>query len=83
MDKKNILETVVEVVASNIGLDNIDHNPSSTTAPDSFHGTSISMVQCISDSDKKPELLLIDSTVQGKRSVQTLPNSYTLVAPLE
>ena len=26
-------------------IDNIDHNPSSTTAPDSFHGTSISLFQ--------------------------------------
>ena len=64
-------------------MDNIDHNPSSTTAPDSFHGTSISMVQHTSESDKKPELLAVDSTVQGTRSVQPLPNTYTLVAPLE
>ena len=32
-------------VFTTAGIDNIDHNPSSTTASDSFHGTAISLVQ--------------------------------------
>ena len=32
-------------VFTTAGIDNIDHNPCSTTASDSFHGTAISLVQ--------------------------------------
>lgn len=32
-------------------LDNIDHNPSATTAKDSFHGTAISLTQHPTDND--------------------------------
>ena len=39
-------------------VDNIDHNPTSTTAADSFHGTGISLVQhCCSD-DKGLKVVL-------------------------
>ena len=40
------------VVFTTAAVDNIDHNPSSTTAQDSFHGTGISMFQNIT-SEKK------------------------------
>ena len=32
-------------VCTTVALDNIDHNPSSTTAKDSFHGTAIYLIQ--------------------------------------
>ena len=34
-------------------VDNIDHNPTSTTSKDSFHGTSISLFQHPEDKDYK------------------------------
>ena len=34
-----------EGVFTTAAIDNIDHNPTSTTATDSFHGTSISVFQ--------------------------------------
>ena len=58
-------------------VDNIDHNPSSTTAKDSFHGTSISLMQEVSN---EPDTCrhftpLIDKTVQGKGIIAQLPVS--------
>lgn len=63
-------------------IDNIDHNPSSTTSTDSFHGTGISLFQrpilrhdhghqpCITDQFPKSKVLL------------ELPESCTNVQPL-
>lgn len=39
-------------IFTTVGVDNIDHNPSSTTAHDSFHGTAISLVQHPTTSNK-------------------------------
>jgi hypothetical protein len=47
-------------------VDNIDHNPSSTTAKSSFHGTGISMIQhpmSVDQIERHPNLLLIDTNV--------------------
>lgn len=64
-------------------VDNIDHNPTSTTATDSFHGTSLSLAQQPAVSDPKAAHLKINPNLQGKRSVDTLPCTYTLVPQIE
>ena len=58
-------------------LDNIDHNPSSTTAKDSFHGTGISLFQFPSESSmgRIPKIQL--SKNQSKNL--QLPETYTTV----
>ena len=61
-------------------MDNIDHNPTATTATSSFHGTSISIFQHRStDNDGiLQEPLPIDNTV---KTICNLPESYTNVPP--
>ena len=63
-------------------LDNIDHNPSSTTAKSSFHGTGISLFQHPTDSEKgeQRELLHIAGAPATKK-VPPLPEAYTNVRP--
>ena len=61
-------------------IDNIDHNPSSTTAQHSFHGTSISLMQ--NDSVNNSSYANIPNiSQQGSKSIQALPASYTEVEP--
>jgi hypothetical protein len=63
-------------------LDNIDHNPSSTTAASSFHGTGISMFQCATESNpgqSRPPITIPLNT----RSTQSLPDSYAVVPAVE
>ena len=58
-------------------LDNIDHNPSSTTAKDSFHGTAISIVQhtnATSLGDERCRTVIHESTSR-QRTVRELPDS--------
>ena len=65
-------------------VDNIDHNPSSTTAHDSFHGTGISLFQHPTTEEPgttRPCINIIQSTANTK-SVEQLPKSYTDVAPV-
>ena len=61
-------------------LDNIDHNPSSTTATSSFHGTSISIFQFPkeNDSGQTQPPLTIPPSGTNKHS---LPDSYAIVPP--
>lgn len=65
-------------------IDNIDHNPSSTTASGSFHGTGISLFQHPSQDnhghDRREHGILEQSTT-AKMMLQ-LPESYTNVPPL-
>ena len=60
-------------------LDNVDHNPSSTTAQSAFHGTAISLVQFSTKDNigicRKP--LTFDKGVTVKEPV--LPQSYSTV----
>lgn len=65
-------------------VDNIDHNPSSTTSSDSFHGTSISLIQHRqTDSDgNASSISVIDRTVKGRTCIARLPISYTDVLPV-
>lgn len=67
-------------------VDNIDHNPSSTTATGSFHGTGISLFQHPNEHssglDRREHSILVKKTSSSKR-VSELPQSYTNVCPLE
>jgi hypothetical protein len=65
-------------------IDNIDHNPSSTTATDSFHGTGISLFQHPSpqnDGTDRREHHILEQTSTNK-TLSELPQSYTNVHPL-
>ena len=70
-------------VFTTAAVDNIDHNPSSTTATDSFHGTGISIMQ--HPTDMQPgiprEVQLIDPANTARKSISKLPDSYTNVPP--
>ncbi len=64
-------------------VDNIDHNPSSTTSMESFHGTSISIMQ-------HPKLgfegaqrfnRVIDERLIAGKKITALPDRYTNVPP--
>ena len=64
-------------------VNNIDHNPSSATAKDSFHGTGISLMQHQSQSfhgyDRDWDIIgLLRSSM---RSVSFLPSAYTSIPP--
>ena len=60
-------------------VDNIDHNPSSTTAHDSFHGTAITLTQFPTTQfpGECQDRVLPDAEKQSKLS--PLPQKYTLV----
>ena len=64
-------------------VDNVDHDPSSTTAKDSFHGTRVSLVQHPSHTNGGIDRD-IPVTNQGcyfTMSVIQLPSAYTMVRP--
>jgi len=65
-------------------LDNMDDNPSATTAKDSFHGTAISVVQHPSDRvcGIYRGVNVKDGNVVQQRRVRVLPASYTNVQPV-
>ena len=66
-------------------IDNIDHNPSSITASDSFHGTSTSLIQHRASEDEGEEQqrpLTGDEPNNGNRSIPLLPPEYTTVLPV-
>ena len=65
-------------------VDNIDHNPTSTTAQDSFHGTGISLFQQPTTENPGTARARIDTshTVVNTKSVCQLPEAYTEVAPV-
>ena len=63
-------------------VDNIDHNPSSTTAKSSFHGTGISIFQHPSENnsgEKRENLILANRS--GSKQIPVLPETYTNVRP--
>ena len=68
-------------VFTTAAVDNVDHNPSSTTAKDSFHGTSISLMQhpTIGNDGEKRDVLPPD--IQKGKLIASLPKSYTNVPP--
>ena len=64
-------------------VDNIDHNPSSTTATDSFHGTGISMFQHpTAENEGQSRDVVVIETSSTSKAINTLQESYTTVPPL-
>ena len=66
-------------------IDNVDHNPSSTTAQDSFHGTGISIFQHPQNEASGEEHSSISSLRSSpslsRCNLSQLPQSYTDVPP--
>ena len=62
-------------------LDNLDHNPSSTTAASSFHGTGISLFQLPTAGNHRELRDPICLPSQG--SGHSLPEKYAVVHPVE
>lgn len=62
-------------------VDNIDHNPSSTTAHDSFHGTGISLFQHPDGNSRGTDRTRTSSPFVVK-ATKHLPESYTSVTPV-
>ena len=65
-------------------VDNIDHNPSSGTAKDSFHGTAISLIQHPSHESAGFDrgVLVINQCTPSTRPIMPLPQAYTNVPPV-
>lgn len=61
-------------------LDNLDHNPSSTTAKSSFHGTGISLFQFPTRSYKGESRPTVTVPPKGNKVVD-LPIDYTVIQP--
>ncbi len=60
-------------------FDNIDHNPSSTTAHDSFHGTGISLLLHMTHENPGLDLgatILVTSPCGGPKKIEELPSNY-------
>ena len=70
-------------VFTTAGVDKIDHNPSSTTVHDSFHGTAISLVQHPSTSNKGNDrgIPVLNTTAESQRKIAQLSEVYTNVPP--
>ena len=79
-DKKAVVPTQLRNGLFTVGaLDNLDHNPSSTTSQGSFHGTGISLFQF--PTSVKVGNMQNDITLQltGVKSNHQLPDYYTTV----
>ena len=66
-------------------VDNIDHNPSSTSSHDSFHGTAISLVQhpTMEEPGIDRAVDIIDPTKTSvSKKIAQLPSSYSQVPPM-
>ncbi len=61
--------------------DNIDHNPTSRTAKDSFHGTSISIFQAggVTGVERMLQTTYKSVAVKGRRSVPLIPDVYSKI----
>ena len=62
-------------------MDNIDHNPSSTTTSTSFHGTSMSVFQHVTDVGEGEDYPDIQIQNKQVKRVPELPDSYTDIQP--
>ncbi len=70
---------------TNAAIDNLDHNPSFTTAQDSFHGTAISLFQHPRPEASGEGLIIMtvsDNSHISKQVYDNLPQSYTDVPPV-
>ncbi|KAK3731974.1 hypothetical protein QZH41_003373 [Actinostola sp. cb2023] len=70
-------------IFTSAAVDNIDHNPSATTAKDSFHGTAISLVQHPTNENKGDDrgITVFDGTVTTEKKIAPLPDTYHNVPP--
>ena len=70
-------------VFTTAAVENIDHNPSATTAKDSFHGTGISLLQHpnVADEGVDHGIVIIEGNA-GSKTVNQLPHFYTDVPPV-
>ncbi len=65
-------------------VDNIDYNPTSATAKESFHGTGISLIQHpsrMSERTDRHKSVITCQSASSSHSVAHLPLEYTNVAP--
>ena len=72
-------------VFTTAAVDNIDHNPGSTTSKEPFHGTGISLFQHPTFEGEGVDrniVLAEESENGGCRSVMSLPSFYTNVLPV-
>ena len=66
-------------------VDNIDHNPSSTSAHDSFHGTAISLVQhqtAEEPGNERPTDIFDPNKCPTSKKIAQLPSHYSEVPPV-
>ena len=67
---------------TNAAVDNIDHNPSSTSAHDAFHGTALSLFQHPNkDNSGVPQHVATYSDAATKGPIACLPETYTNIPP--
>ena len=64
-----------------VAVDNIDHNLSSKTTEESFHGTGISLFQHPTKSNHGLEQFPIEAEVESDKLIE-LPEAYTDVKPI-
>jgi len=62
-------------------LDNIDHNPSSVTSKDDFHGTAISVTQHVFQDTPMTEHVNLPLQSTKDRKVNALPEKYKDIQP--
>ena len=63
-------------------MDNIEHNPSSSTAITSFHGTAISVFQHPMFSDDGNKVVLADTSKETSTTIKELPAEFAAVLPI-
>ena len=69
-------------VFTTAAVDNIDHNPSSTTASDLFHGTAVSLTNHLSDTCLGVERDVFHTTTTlPSKTVMHIPSSYSKFPP--
>ena len=68
-------------VFTTVAVDNIDHNLSSKTTEESFHGTGISLFQHPTKSNHGLEQIPIEAEVESDKLIE-LPEAYTDVKPI-
>ena len=63
-------------------MDNIDHNPSATTAKDALHGTSLSLFQHPTCTGEEVDRgVVVSGGSMNSKAIQHLPHFYTDVPP--
>ena len=64
-------------------VDNIDHNPNSRTAENSFHRTAISLTEHPTNDFKSVDRnrVLINADLSKRKTVSNLPEAYTSIQP--